>query len=68
MPMRDTLLLDRRTYYVICLRPLKLVARYLRTCNAPNARSEDQLSSLAYAGFEVRGGWARRAQNLRHAY
>ena len=42
--MRDTLLLDRRSFN-ICLRPLKLVTCYLRTRNALNVRSENRLSS-----------------------
>ena len=43
--MRDTLLLDRRSFNMICLRPLKLVTCYLRTRTAPNVRSENRLSS-----------------------
>ena len=47
--MRDTLPLDRRrdrrSFNIICLRPLKLDTCYLRTRNAPNVRSENRLSS-----------------------
>ena len=43
--MRDMLLLDRRSFNMICLRPHKLVTCYLRTRNAPNVRSENRLSS-----------------------